>query len=502
MSFKARRRVATIRPRSDDRPELFFGLVAPVGAPLSFFTSILEGALEEKGYDVEPIHVSKFLEDSLRLDVVETPVGSSEFQRLFRLMERGNALRKRAERSDVLAMMTAATIFEGRPRRAPLHHSGRAFIIRQLKHPEEVHYLRSVYGDAFHLIGLYCPAERRKDHLTVVRGMKESEAQQLIDKDEGEDAEWGQHLRDAFHLADVFIEYRGAEDTRDVQAETSRFVDLLFGATDISPKKDEFGMFLARSTALRSADLSRQVGATVLNQDGDVLAVGTNEVPSVGGGQYWEGDPQDDRDIKRGYDSNEAEQYRILREILATIEPDWSKLASQERERRVNDCAKQLRGTRVANLTEFGRAVHAEMAAITSAARNGIGIRGATLYCTTFPCHNCAKHIVAVGLKRVVYIEPYPKSMAKDLHSDAIDVECESNSNKVCFESFVGIAPRRFGDLFSMITPEGKRLKRKGQQGILRKEPWDIRVRERPITYVQREMLAAEAINILIPESE
>ncbi|MDN3612645.1 hypothetical protein QWZ16_23945 [Vibrio ostreicida] len=26
-----------------------------------------------------------------------------------------------------------------------------------------------------------------------------------------------------------------------------------------------------------------------------------------------------------------------------------------------------------------------------------------------FPCHNCAKHIVASGIKRVVYVEPYPK---------------------------------------------------------------------------------------------
>ncbi|TMQ08861.1 MAG: hypothetical protein E6J90_35770 [Deltaproteobacteria bacterium] len=35
-------------------------------------------------------------------------------------------------------------------------------------------------------------------------------------------------------------------------------------------------------------------------------------------------------------------------------------------------------------------------------------------------CHNCAKHIVASGIRRVVYVEPYVKSQAVQLHGDAI----------------------------------------------------------------------------------
>jgi deoxycytidylate deaminase len=31
----------------------------------------------------------------------------------------------------------------------------------------------------------------------------------------------------------------------------------------------------------------------------------------------------------------------------------------------------------------------------------------------SFPCHMCARHIIATGLREVVYIEPYPKSVAK-----------------------------------------------------------------------------------------
>ena len=71
-----------------------------------------------------------------------------------------------------------------------------------------------------------------------------------------------------------------------------------------------------------------------------------------------------------------------------------------------------LKDAAVMDLTEYGRVVHAEMHALCDAARLGKAIKGATLYCTTFPCHNCTKHILAAGIRRVVYIEPYPKSLA------------------------------------------------------------------------------------------
>jgi deoxycytidylate deaminase len=93
------------------------------------------------------------------------------------------------------------------------------------------------------------------------------------------------------------------------------------------------------------------------------------------------------------------------------------------------------------DITEFGRAVHAEMAALMSCATRGAPTRGLTLFCTTFPCHNCTKHLVAAGVARVVFIEPYPKSRAVELHSDAISLTKEQG--KVEFRPFVGIGPKR-----------------------------------------------------------
>jgi cytidine deaminase len=101
---------------------------------------------------------------------------------------------------------------------------------------------------------------------------------------------------------------------------------------------------------------------------------------------------------------------------------------------------------RVGNLIEFGRVVHAEMNALVHAARQGLRVRGRSLYCTTFPCHGCARHLIGAGIKRVVYIEPYPKSLAVDLYPDAIRLGVADD--RVSFTPFTGVAPRRYGDFF------------------------------------------------------
>jgi cytidine deaminase len=101
------------------------------------------------------------------------------------------------------------------------------------------------------------------------------------------------------------------------------------------------------------------------------------------------------------------------------------------------------------SLLEFGRSVHAELAALMAATRRGISVKEATLFSTTFPCHMCARHIVAAGIRRVVYIEPYPKSRARELYPDSICVDPPARQkDMVNFEPFVGIAPRQYLDIF------------------------------------------------------
>ena len=224
-------------------------------------------------------------------------------------------------------------------------------------------------------------------------------------------------------------------------------------------------MFLAHAASLRSTDLSRQVGAVIRSRGGDVIATGANDVPQAGGGQYWPG-PEDQRDHIKGFDSNKRE----IDDIVA----DTLRRANAVRQVDIPRVQSKLRPGRLFDLTEFGRAVHAEMDALLACARTATSAREATMYVTTFPCHNCAKHIVAAGVSKVFYVEPYPKSRAIQLHPDAIHLTQKDGaaagqlSNevtgsaraKVEFTPFVGVAARRYFDLFSMKLSTGAPVRR------------------------------------------
>ena len=57
--------------------------------------------------------------------------------------------------------------------------------------------------------------------------------------------------------------------------------------------------------------------------------------------------------------------------------------------------------------------------AITQAARLGVSVDGATLYCTHQPCTICTRIIINSGIKRVVYKNPYPDEFSMQLFDEA-----------------------------------------------------------------------------------
>lgn len=345
-----------------------------------------------------------------------------------------------------------------------------AYIIRQLKRPDEVTLLRRVYGRQFILISAYSSELDRRnileDKIRKTTPLNTSDntitykAQELIDKDADEGGDdCGQHLRDTFHLADVFID---GINKSEMTSTLGRFFNALFGLNSITPNKSEYGMYCAKSASLRSADLSRQVGAAIFSPEGEIIVQGCNEVPKAFGGTYWDCEKPDFRDIALGSDPNEDEKREVVRDLLERLEraemlkiPSTAKrdldglvdhlTKSQKDEKDKSQGA--LKGSKILDLTEYGRVVHAEMCAICDAARVGKSVKGGILYCTTFPCHNCAKHILAAGINTVVFMEPYPKSKAKILHKNEIELDAIS-AQRVSFIPFMGISPYRYRDIF------------------------------------------------------
>ena len=68
---------------------------------------------------------------------------------------------------------------------------------------------------------------------------------------------------------------------------------------------------------------------------------------------------------------------------------------------------------------EICYAVHAEQNAIIQAAKLGVSVQGATLYCTHQPCSICAKMIINSGITRVVFDEGYPDEFSIKMFNEA-----------------------------------------------------------------------------------
>jgi len=136
------------------------------------------------------------------------------------------------------------------------------------------------------------------------------------------------------------------------------------------PSWDEYFMQMAELARTRSTCLRRGVGAVIV-KDNHVLATGYNGAPSG---------------------LSHCSETGCIREQM--------KIPSGQHH-------------------ELCRALHAEQNAIIQAAKMGVKIDGATLYCTTQPCIICTKMIINAGIKRVVIVESYPDALAKKMAEEA-----------------------------------------------------------------------------------
>ncbi len=454
--------------------ELVFGLVGPLGTDLTAVAEVLRSALAQVRYQSEVYRLSRLMRD-LSGDPWRKLTDGPRDEMIEAHMTAGNALRQTLARNDAMAMLGLLAIQECRQQRtgeptSPLPRF--AHVLNSLKRPEEVRILRRIYGPSLVVLAAYSPRERRLHDLATriatsrhsnQIGEHLSASERLLRRDESETGtDHGQNIEETFPIADVVI---NTTDHASMVASVQRAIELLFGNVFITPTADEQGMYLARAAAFRSASLARQVGAAICRRDGSVVAFGMNEVPKAGGGAYWCDDDNDRRDFRLGYDTSDRMRQNILGEILNRLKDGgWlnpSKAgiptpALVEEALRAGP-SPLMKGAQFLATIDYVRAVHAEMAAISDSVRHGIPTAGCTLYTTTFPCHDCAKHIVAAGITRVVYIEPYRKSLVQELYPDSVVVDpADGCSGRVRFEPFVGVAPRRYSDLFGLATNQRK----------------------------------------------
>ena len=506
---------SSIVQRSRSR-EMFFGVVGPVGAGGSRVIESLIRACEQSGYKCEYIKASKLIKEWAVKNKIKVPDKSNksidavvEYQNLgdqMRVSDRSAIARAAAKD---IARRRAEAKGEQYTEGKAVHPGDekRAYLIESIRHPSEVSLLRGIYGSAFALIGVVCEESQREKRI-LGKYFTDPERREEVSKQKVKDFmrrdsddpfnPHGQHVEKAFFDADYFVD-NSVNDPNDgkriLDGSLARLISIINHDKIIRPNIDETAMHHAHSACIRSACLSRQVGAALVGKDGTIISTGVNEVPKAGGGVYGEDGLNNNaandhrcafRSLEglRPYCSNNREQNKIIDELIKTI-PELSGTGD------LDDLRSRIRQTRLGQLIEFSRAVHAEMDALLSAGREGLSTVGTRLFVTTFPCHYCARHIVSSGVAEVQFIEPYPKSLALQLHNDSIETisatstqffeseKAESEKNhgneddklnakegehlRVLFHSFVGVAPRLYtrafqkrGDLKDRVTGEMK----------------------------------------------
>jgi len=129
----------------------------------------------------------------------------------------------------------------------------------------------------------------------------------------------------------------------------------------IRPSWHEYFMLLAKLVSVRSTCNSRKIGA-VLTKSNRILATGYNG--AVHGAPHC---------IDRG----------------------------------PNFCLRRSIGAHDADKYNYCISSHAEVNALDQAARFGIAVDGAALYCTLEPCNWCFKQLIQAGVREIYYEQPY-----------------------------------------------------------------------------------------------
>ena len=194
-----------------ETPILVFGIAGRIGSGASFVTQVMMEEIKAFGYKPVEIKVTdQFLKkdyccsanlessacstikDILRIisdnNKLENKQRSEKAQRIIDLQAKGNKLRKKSGRNDIIAALSIYYIAEKlRQQNALNEGEGRyAYIIDSLKHPEEVKLLKEVFGASFYMIGAVANDSVRKRRLQDQKQITDSEFKEISEIDSGE----------------------------------------------------------------------------------------------------------------------------------------------------------------------------------------------------------------------------------------------------------------------------------------------------------------------------
>lgn len=294
----------------------------------------------------------------------------------------------------------------------------KSIVIESIRNPAEIQYFREKYPE-FVLVGIFADYsirwERVKESYNNSRDSFDIDEQ----RDKGSyEPVYGQKISDCFFESDLILANNehiacdGENDAyRNMKDKIKGYLMALKDPSNSNPTLKETLMAAAYTSGRRSRCLKRKVGAVIADRYDRIISSGFNGVP-YGLQECRPSLGQCYRDKKR-------------KEVAERIKKDIT----------VESCSISTDTIkRNLKLLELCRALHGEESAILNLVGRGVDLSDSTMYVTTYPCNLCANKIVQIGIKKVIYFEPYPVEEAKEIFNVA----------HVSSEPFEGVTFRAF----------------------------------------------------------
>lgn len=332
----------------------------------------------------------------------------------------GSAISKDVDPTQAFALITRVKRVARAARRwdqAEGNHSTR-IVIDAVRNPLELVYLRDQFATFFAIAITADDAERRARLMDS--GMPQRDVDTLDSREYSKKSLQSyedfvsQNLKECIQKADVFFHNPGEpgefeENKVFLYRQILRYVALMLRPGLVTPTPDERCMQLAFVAKLNSGCISRQVGAAVADANASIKAVGWNDVPR---GQV----PCLLRDVTtllNGHDGLAFSDYEVRNtDFKRHLGKQFANASSLKPSSGLpcpfcfKDAYNDVTGEKNQVHT---RSLHAEENAFLQLAKHGnSGIDGGVLFTTASPCELCSKKAYQLGIKEVVYVDPYP----------------------------------------------------------------------------------------------
>lgn len=235
----------------------------------------------------------------------------------------------------------------------------------------------------------------------------------------------GQCIADAeIHISNVPAIDPNATTFYTMEEQWMKYAALILHPGLITPSSDERCMMVAYSAKFNSGCLSRQVGACITNQHHSIRTIGWND-PAYGQVPCY---LRSLKDIKKT-DAVSSAYYRFMYSEFEQgctciydggkynfrdkVDSDYSNIEEAEAKLKglpLSYCFKTLQNRYEGEKNQvYTRSLHAEENAMMQMVKyGGEGLMNGIIYVTASPCELCSKKLYQIGVRKIIYIDPYP----------------------------------------------------------------------------------------------